>query len=206
MAEKDYLYQVWVRLWHLSNAILFLFLICTGLCLHYAGPGTIIIPFEISVSIHNITGILLCFFYLFFVFMNIFTRNGKYYRVIWKGLISRASQQFIYYTIGIFKNEKPPFPISKKRKFNPMQLLSYVWVMYFFMPFLIISGVALLFPGYIPTQILGLSGIHIVDLIHITSGFILSIFMLIHIYFCTLGKTPLSNFKSMINGWHEHYG
>ena len=204
MAEKIYLYPVWVRLWHIVNALLFLFLICTGLCLHYADTGTTLIPFDVSVSLHNITGILLCVFYLFFIFMNNFTKNGKYYKVVWKGLISRAQQQFIYYTIGIFKKQDPPFPISEKRKFNPMQLLSYVWVMYFFMPILIITGIALLFPEYIPTQILTKSGIHITDLIHITSGFILSIFMLIHIYFCTLGKTPLANFKSMINGWHEH--
>jgi len=204
MAQRVYLYQVWVRLWHMLNALLFLFLICTGLCMHYAGPGTTIIPFEVSVSMHNITGILLSIFYLVFVIGNIFTRNGRYYRVIWKGLISRAKEQFIYYTIGIFKKQDPPFPISETRKFNPMQLLSYVWVMYLFMPILIISGIALLFPDYIPTQILTKSGIHIIDLIHITFGFILSIFMVIHIYFCTMGKTPISNFRSMINGWHEH--
>ncbi len=204
MADKVYLYQVWVRIWHMVNALLFLFLICTGLCLHYAGPGTTLIPFDVSVSLHNITGILICIFYLFFIFMNIFTRNGKYYNIIWKGLIGRAKQQFIYYTIGIFKKQDPPFPISEKRKFNPMQLLSYVWVMYFFMPILIITGIALLFPEYIPTQILTKSGIHITDLIHIIVGFTLSMFMLVHIYFCTLGKTPFANFKSMINGWHEH--
>ena len=202
MAEKVYLYQVWVRIWHMLNALMFLILICTGLCLHYSGSGPALIPFEVAISLHNITGILLCVFYLFFIFMNNFTKNGKYYKVVWKGFISRAQQQFIYYTIGIFKKQDPPFPISEKRKFNPMQLLSYVWVMYFFMPFLIITGVALLFPDSIPTQIFTKSGIHIIDLIHITSGYILSIFMLIHIYFCTLGKTPLSNFKSMINGWH----
>ena len=202
MAEKVYLYQVWVRIWHMGNALLFLFLICTGLCLHYAGTETTIIPFDVAVSLHNITGILICFFYLFFIFMNIFTRNGKYYNIVWKGLIRRAKQQFIYYTIGIFKDQDPPFPISEKRKFNPMQLLSYAWVMYFFMPILIITGIALLFPEYIPTQIFTKSGIHITDLIHIIVGFTLSMFLLVHIYFCTIGKTPLANFKSMINGWH----
>lgn len=203
MAEKVYLYQRWVRIWHMFNALSFLILICTGLCMYYASSVINLIPFEVSVAVHNITGISLCGLYLLFAVGNVFTKNGRYYRVIWKGFISRAKQQFIYYTVGMFKNQPPPFPISEERKFNPMQLLSYVWVMYFFMPILILTGIALLYPEFIPTQVLTKSGIHITDLIHITSGFILSIFMLIHIYFCSLGKTPSSNYKSMINGWHE---
>lgn len=172
--------------------------------MHYASPGTTIIPFEVSVSLHNITGILLSVLYLVFILGNIYTGNGKYYKIVWKGLISRTKKQFIFYTVGIFKKQDPPFPFSEKRKFNPMQLFSYVIVMYIFMPFLIITGIALLFPEYIPTQIFMKSGIHITDLIHITAGFILSIFMVVHIYFCTLGPKVSSNFMSITNGWHEH--
>jgi len=202
MAEKIYLYPVWIRLWHMLNAFLFLILLGTGLCMQYSNPGTTIIPFDVSVSLHNITGILLSILFVIFIFGNLFTGNGKYYKIVWKGLIKRATKQFIFYTVGVFKKQDPPFPISKKRKFNPMQLFSYVVVMYVFIPLLIITGLALFFPDYIPTQVFTKSGIHITDLIHIIIGFALSMFMLIHIYFCTMGKTPLSNFKSMINGWH----
>jgi thiosulfate reductase cytochrome b subunit len=47
------------------------------------------------------------------------------------------------------------------------------------------------------------SGLHLIDLFHIIVGFLVSLFMVVHIYFCTIGSTPLSNFKSMINGYHE---
>lgn len=70
------------------------------------------------------------------------------------------------------------------------------------MPVIVISGIALFFPDMLPDKILGMGGIHIIDLFHIITGFVLSLFMVIHIYFCTIGKTSLSNFKSMINGWH----
>lgn len=202
MAERIYLYPIWVRLWHVSNAFLFLILIVTGLSMQYSSPGETIVPFEVSVSLHNITGILLTVLFVIFIFGNLFTGNGKYYKVVWKGLISRAKKQFIYYIVGVFKKQDPPFPISEKRKFNPMQLFSYVLVMYLFMPLLIITGLALFVPDYIPTQIFTKSGIHITDLIHIIVGFTLSMFMLIHIYFCTMGKTPIANYKSMIDGWH----
>jgi thiosulfate reductase cytochrome b subunit len=203
MSERLYLYPIWVRLWHLTNLLLFLLLICTGLCVHFAGPGTILIPFELSVSIHNVAGIILVAAYFVFIVGNMATRNGKFYKVKLKGLFGRLKKQFVYYTIGIFKKQDPPFPFSKERKFNPMQLFSYTVVMYIFMPLLLLSGLALFFPEHIPTQIFNKSGIHIVDLVHIISGFILSVFMLIHIYFCTMGAKVSSSFKSMINGWHE---
>ena len=202
MSGKLYLYPIWLRLWHLTNALLFLMLICTGLCIHFAGPGMTFIPFDVSVSIHNIAGILLVVFYFVFILGNLTTSNGKYYKIVLKGLANRLWKQFYFYTIGIFKKQPPPFPVSKERKFNPLQLFSYTVTMYLLMPLLLISGLALFFPEQIPTQFFGKSGIHIIDLIHIISGYVLSLFMVIHIYFCSMGSKVWSNYRSMINGWH----
>lgn len=202
MKDKLYLYPLWVRLWHMLNALLFLALVCTGLCLQYSSIEFTLIPFNYAVSIHNITGIGITVVFVFYLFANRFTSNGNFYQFKLSGLAKRVMKQFRYYSYGIFKKEKPPYPVTKKRKFNPMQKLSYVVVMYFLMPVMIFTGILLFFPDVLPSRILGIGGIHLVDLLHIISGFTLSIFMLIHIYFCTIGKTPLSNFKSMITGWH----
>lgn len=202
MKDKVYLYPIWVRVWHLLNALLFLALICTGLCLQYSSAEYTLIPFNYAVSIHNITGIALCIIFALYIVANRFTSNGNYYQFKLKGLSKRVMKQFRYYAFGIFKKEKPPYPISKKRKFNPMQKLSYVLVMYFMVPIVILTGIMLFFPDLLPSKILGIGGIHFIDLIHIVTGFVLTIFMVVHIYFCTIGKTPLSNFKSMIDGWH----
>jgi thiosulfate reductase cytochrome b subunit len=202
MTKPMYLYPLWVRLWHLANALMFLSLIATGLSLQYSSIEYTIIPFQYAVSIHNITGIVLCTGYIFFLFANRFTSNGNYYQFHLKGMLNRTFIQLRYYSYGIFKNEEAPFPISADRKFNPLQKISYVFVMYFLMPIVVITGVALFFPDMLPDKIVGIVGIHFIDLIHIISGFTLSIFMVVHIYFCTIGKTPLANFKSMINGWY----
>ena len=202
MNEKVYLYPVWVRLWHIFNALLFLALVFTGLTLQYTSKDFTIIPFNYSISIHNYAGIILSAFYVFFLTANRWTGNGNYYQFPIKGMMERVMKQFRYYSYGIFKKEKAPFPITKKRKFNPLQKLSYVIIMYFFVPVIIITGYILLFPDLIPNRIFGMSGIHFIDLIHIIMGFVLYIFIIIHVYFCTIGKTPLSNFKSMINGLH----
>ena len=202
MKKQVYLYPIWVRVWHLINALLFIALICTGLCLQYSGNPYTLIPFNYAVSIHNISGIVLIVGFVFYLVGNRFTSNGSYYQFKLKGLIKRVVKQFRYYSFGIFKKEAPPYPITKKRKFNPLQKLSYVIVMYFLMPIVIFTGLGLFFPDMLPSKIMGMSGLHLIDLIHIITGFALSIFMVVHIYFCTIGKTPLANFKSMINGWH----
>lgn len=202
MKKPVYLYPVWIRLWHLLNAILFLALTCTGLCLQYSSTEFTLIPFNYAVSIHNIAGIILVVAFVIYLIGNRFTSNGNYYQFKLKGLIKRVVKQFRYYSFGIFKKEDPPYPISKKRKFNPLQKLSYVMVMYFLMPIVIISGVGLLYPDLLPEKLMGMSGIHVIDLIHIITGFAMSIFMVVHIYFCTIGKTPSANFKSMVNGYH----
>jgi thiosulfate reductase cytochrome b subunit len=202
MNEKLYLYPLWVRLWHVVNILLFLVLICTGLCLQYSSTAFTLIPFYYSVTIHNIAGIILTAVYVFFLFANRFTSNGNYYQIKLPGLFRRLLVQFRYYTYGVFKKEEPPYPVTKENKFNPMQQLSYVLVMYFLMPVMMLTGIMLFFPDLIPPKIMGVSGLHLVDLLHITSGFALSVFLVIHIYFCTLGETPMANFKSIVTGWH----
>jgi thiosulfate reductase cytochrome b subunit len=55
----------------------------------------------------------------------------------------------------------------------------------------------------LPRQVFGVSGLLINDLIHIATGFMLSIFMVIHIYTCTLGSKPTTLFRSMVDGYHH---
>lgn len=202
MKDKYYLYPLWVRIWHLFNLLLFLALIFTGILLQYSSEKFSIIQFNYSISIHNYAGILLSIFFVYFLAGNRFTSNGQYYQFPISGMFSRVMKQFKYYSFGIFKKEKPPYPINNERKFNPLQKLSYVGVMYFLVPIVILSGYLLLFPEILPEKILGMSGIHFIDLIHIVTGFFLSVFLVVHVYFCTIGKTWYANFKSMINGWH----
>jgi thiosulfate reductase cytochrome b subunit len=112
-------------------------------------------------------------------------------------------KQLKYYSFGMFKGEKHPFPVTEERKFNPLQKVTYVFAMYFGMPLLIISGVGLLFPEITIKVLFGVSGLILTDVLHITMGFFLSIFMIIHIYTCTLGSKPTSLFRGIITGFHE---
>jgi len=203
--KKLYLYPIWIRLWHVINALMFILLLLTGISLHFASAESSLIPFQISVGIHNVCAIILTINFGVFVIGNMFTGNGMYYRKWRKNLWPKLWKQFLFYAVGIFKGEPHPFPITKKQKFNPLQKVSYVFAMYFGMPLLIISGIALMFPEKISNSIFKISGLLFYDTLHIVVGFVLSIFLLIHLYTCTLGDKPGTLFKSMVNGYHEEH-
>ena len=200
-----YLYPVWIRLWHLLNAVLIIMLIITGISMQYTGKeeSIMFVGFARAVKWHNIAAILLTFSYVFFVVGNILGGNGKYYRIEKRNFFSDLWKQMKYYSWGMFRGEKPPFPVSTERKFNPLQKLTYVLSMYVAFPLLIISGLGLLFPETVINRFLGISGLIITDILHITMGFCLSVFMIVHIYTCTLGAKPFSLFRGMITGYHE---
>ncbi len=202
MEEKIYLYPVWVRVWHWLNALLFVSLLFTGLSMHYASVHSYLIPFNLSVEIHNICGIILIGNFLFFMFANRFTWNGKYYKISSKGYFRDLWKQMVYYSWGIFKKEDKPFPVNKDRKFNPLQQFSYIIALYVIIPLIIISGIGMLFPEITIPKIFGLSGLWLTDLLHQVMGYAITVFWIIHLYFCTIGGTCTSNFRSMVNGWH----
>ena len=72
MAKRLYLYPVWIRLWHILNALLFLALIVTGIALQFAGKGSSdpIIPFDKAVAWHNAAAVILMAFYVCFIIGN----------------------------------------------------------------------------------------------------------------------------------------
>jgi thiosulfate reductase cytochrome b subunit len=198
-----YQYQVFTRVWHFLNALFFLVLIITGISMQYSNPDSPFISFELAMQLHNICGIGLSLNYLVFFIGNWISGNSRHYRIEWKGEKERLMKQARYYLSGYFKKENPPFPMTEDRKFNPLQALTYAIAMYAGLPVLIITGWGLLFPETVLDRVFGVSGLLITDLLHVISGFLLSVFMFIHIYLCTLGANPKDNFRSIITGWHH---
>lgn len=201
--EKLYLYPVWLRIWHGINALCIVVLILSGISLHYAGRSFLLIDFQSAITMHNLAGLLLSVNYLIFVSGNILSGNGRYYRIKVQGLSERIIKQIKYYVSGMFKGESAPFPVSVKRKFNPLQKYAYIFIMYVILPLLIISGIALLFPEIIIDQIFRVSGIMVTAVLHGIMGFLVFVFLLVHLYVASMGKSPVQNYKSIITGWHH---
>jgi thiosulfate reductase cytochrome b subunit len=200
-----YLYPKWLRLWHVMNAILFIILIVTGISMQYTGKAqaAYMVGFARAVKIHNFAAILLTINYIIYVTGNLVTSNKIHYRVKREGFVKDLLTQLKYYAFGMFKGEKHPFPVTEESKFNPLQKFSYILAMYVALPLLIISGIGLLIPEITLNVFFGVSGLILTDILHITMGFFLSVFMIIHIYTCTLGAKPGSLFWGMISGYHR---
>jgi len=201
--QKIYFYPVWLRIWHGFNAIGILILIITGISMQSSVEASQLIGFKLIIDLHNIAGILVTLSYFIFFIGNLVTPNGKYYIVKPKGFLKRPIQQAYYYAWGMFHGMKPPYPISEKRKFNPLQKYAYIMVMYLAVPAVIVTGFALLFPEIIIDRVYALSGVFVTAVFHSAMGFFISIFLMIHLYIASIGKSPVENFKSIITGWHQ---
>ena len=200
-----YLYPKWIRAWHIFNALLFLVLIITGLSMQYTDKenASYIVGFAKAVKWHNFSALIFTINFIIFVTGNLLTQNGRYYKISKENFLEDLFRQLKYYSWGMFNGEKHPFPVTEERKFNPLQKVTYVFAMYVAVPLLIISGLGLLFPEITVNRFFGISGLILTDILHITMGFFLSIFMVIHIYTCTLGAKPTSLFWGMISGYHR---
>ena len=201
---KLYIYPLWLRVWHIVNGFACLVLIITGMSMQYSSQDNPLIAFQIAVKFHNLAGIFLGVNYFAFIIGNAFSTNGNHYRVIFKGIITRLKTQFRYYTVGMFTGMEDPFPISKTQKFNPIQQFTYIMIMYILCPLIIASGFMMFFPERVTMNLFSLNSFLLVDILHVFTGFVVSLFLVIHVYFSTISHSkPGSRFKSIVNGYHE---
>ena len=200
--KKIYFYPVWLRIWHGLNAIGIIILTITGIAMQSSIDSSFL-DFQTTISLHNIAGGIVTVSYFLFFIGNIVTDNSKFYLIKPKGFIKRPVKQAYYYIWGMFHKMKAPYPLSEKRKFNPLQKYFYVMVMYLAVPAVIITGIALLFPELIIEKVYNLSGVFLTAVFHSALGFFISVFLVIHLYVASIGKSPIENFKSIINGWHH---
>jgi len=200
MSRNFYHYPIWVRLWHLANAVLCIILIVTGLLIGIYDPSAdSAVSYHSRVSVHNISGILLTVSYLGFFLGNLFTDNGKHYRLRLKGSWMRLWRQMRYYLHGRSNGEEAPFPVDSENKFNPLQKATYIGAMYLVVPLIIISGWIMMYPGILMKIFPGVNFYAFTDIVHIVMAITISFFVLMHLTISIAGR----NLKSIMSGWKE---
>ena len=187
---------LWLRVWHGLQALLFLGLIATGLSMHYAGSEWAQIPFAVSVRMHNACGIATAVLWLVFVVWNAASGRVRHYKPKDIHVIHSLVIQLRYYAYGMFRGE--PQPLSPGLRNNHVQQLAYAAVMYILMPVSIVSGLLLLFPILAPERALGRAGLWPMAMLHLGVGYILTLFLLVHVYLATTGETFFALFGEMI--------
>lgn len=204
MSERIYLLPLWIRVWHWTNALLIVTLTVTGVSLHFADPNLPLVEFSLAARFHQYAGIALVAVYGAFVIANIISGNWWQYVPKPPGVLERCWIQAKWYMGGIFNGQPHPYRVSEEQNFNALQAISYWVIMYMIMPVMLLSGLIFLVPDFAPDRFFGFDGLLPVAIVHYLTGAAIVMFMIVHVYLGTTGKTATSMFKTMITGWHEH--
>ncbi len=196
---RVYIYKLYERFWHWTQAFLILFLAATGFEIHGSFS---LFGFENAVRYHNNAAIALVVLIIFTIFWHFTTGEWRQYIPTTKNLKAQAE----YYLTGIFKNAPHPTRKTSISKLNPLQRLVYLGLKLLFIPVMVISGMLYMFyrfPKDGMIESLGLNSVAPVAYIHTIGAYVLLAFVIVHIYLITTGHTLTSNLKAMITGWEE---
>ncbi|MDR1685608.1 MAG: cytochrome b/b6 domain-containing protein [Desulfovibrio sp.] len=198
---RVYVYPLPTRLFHWINAICFILLLWTGMSIHFGR-----LPFspalETATGIHSSAAYALMANFVAFLLHGIVSGNiRQQYLPKGPGIAAGILLQARYYLYGMFKGEAEPFPVSRERRFNPLQQVTYLVVYLLGMPVLILSGILLLLPENVTS---GMAGRETLAFAHYCLAVVYGLFLAAHVYLATTGDGVFSLIKSMINGYHAY--
>ena len=183
------------RFWHWAQAAAIILLILTGLEMHGL---FVLFGFGDSVEIHNYLGFFWTGLVVLIYTWILTTGEWQQYFPTLKGV----DVTIRYYLLGVFKGEKHPYHATPEDKFNPLQRLGYIAILFGLVPFQIISGFAFyFFPDLRAAGVIG--HVDLIAWIHTFNAYAFISFIVIHIYMTTFGKKITSHIKAMITGKEE---
>lgn len=196
MIERVYVFKVFERIWHWSQAALIILLMLTGFEIHatYALFG-----FERAVSFHTISAWSLVGLWVFAIFWHFTTGEWRQYIPTTDRIVAIAN----YYSSGIFKHEPHPFRPSASQKHNPLQRLTYLLVLTLLSPLIWVTGWLYLF--YADWAAWGLNALQLewIATGHTIGAFLMLAFLISHLYLATTGHKITSQLKAMITGYED---
>ncbi len=189
------LYKRFERFWHWSQALLIITLIVTGLEVHGLFS---LFGFGKAVLIHNVCAVIWSFL-LTLIFTWIFT-TGE-----WKQYVPTfkdVDNVLRFYLYGVFIGDEHPHHSSPDNKFNPLQRLGYIAILFGLLPLQIITGFLFLF--FPELREIGVIGrVDLIAILHTFIAYSLLSFLIVHLYMITFGKKLSSHLKAMLTGKEE---
>ena len=204
VGQRVYVNSLPLRLWHWGNALVFVLLLLTGLALRYQDLVSLA-RFRSAVVLHDVLGVLMALgFLLWLCGYACSGRLGLYVprlhrREYWQRMLAQAR----YYGHGIFRGEPNPHHPPAGARFNPLQQISYFFVMLVLFPVQIGTGVLLMDVVRLAPSIEVLGGLGVVAGVHVAVSFALLAFLFVHVYLSTLGPTALGHIRAMVTGYEE---
>jgi len=178
-------------------------MILTGFQIRYAEMLSFM-TLSNAIAIHNYLGFLIIANYFIWLTYYLGSGNVKIYFPDQRNVVALILKQIQYYGYGIFVGKPNPHTVTRENKFNPLQQLVYIAIMFVFLPAQMMSGLFLWQIKKYEEYINLLGGIKLLDTIHVLLFFFFTSYLFIHCYLSTLGHTPLAHFKAMFTGYEEH--
>ncbi len=200
--ESIYMYEAYERFWHWLQTVAIVILLLTGLIIHR--PDLFgVFAFRNIVVVHNVLAALLAINALVSILWHFISGEIQQYIPHPYGFIDQMIAQAKYYIQGIFKHEPHPFHKSKQRKFNPLQMITYVGLLGVLLPLQGITGMMMWLVQKIPTIQNWFGGLTFLAPMHTLMAWLFASFIVGHVYLTTTGATPLEAIRGMITGWEE---
>jgi len=194
-----------IRIWHWINALSVVTLCLTGAQIRFPDVVNLFGSYQATVFLHNTAGITLVVFMAFWVVYYVMVSGtiGRVYFPTAEDLKHGLVRQAFYYFFNYFRGGPNPFHPTPEHKFNALQKLAYLAIMFCFVPLVSFTGFLLLDIQPLRTLMFHLGGIKLVDGIHFLSACCLCAFVFTHFYLTTLGPTPFSEIRTMWTGWEK---
>ena len=190
------IYARFERFWHWTQAGLLISLGVTGFEIH----GTYhLLGFEQAVELHTTLAWALIVLFAFAIFWHLTTGAWRQYIPTTDKLAAMVR----YYLVGIFRNEPHPVKKTELSKLNPLQRLTYLGFKLLIAPVIVTTGLLYMYYNDWPAWGLTTLSLGGVALVHTAAAFILTTFLVVHLYMITTGHTLFSNIKAMITGYEE---
>jgi thiosulfate reductase cytochrome b subunit len=192
--------SLWIRLWHWLTALSFILLTITGLILHFGSPGGAALSYDTATAVHDVSGIFMSVLYGVHLVFMIGTGYWRNYVPSGEKLWARLKAQVAFYTVGLAGNGPHAGPTADSR-FNVLQQLSYLVVVFALLPLMIVTGLLYLYyPAFVPETVSGFAGLWPLALAHYALGILGAAYLVVHVYIATVGPNAGASLKLMTIG------
>jgi len=152
--------------------------------------------YKAAIRLHDIAGVTVSISFVLWIFYYLFIARSlvRLYVPnmddIKRGLFRQAF--FIFFTY--FLGEQNPHTATIDSKFNAIQKMSYLFIMFLLLPLVIVSGLVLMNVAPLRGWIIMIGGIKFLVDAHYLIACSFCAFLCVHVYMATLGHTPFSIF------------
>ncbi len=194
------LYSFHERFWHWLQAAAILFLIVTGLAIHYPDRFRFLGSMASALRWHSWIGWALAINAFLGIFYHITAEKYLHFLPRVDDFTEAAVRQVRFYLYGIFKGESHPLETDPRRKLNPLQKFTYLILLNILLPLQIFTGILLWGAERWPQLFHKLGGFWVLGPVHTLCAFLFLAFLVGHIYLATTGPTPGALFRAIIFG------